>query len=185
MLLLLWLLSHPRLHHLVDLKSPNDRVLSHAIFIIIPLLCSKTSLHNVRSMGSCALESVSVAPLSASCWTAAALRRAIGAVTYRSVAVPRAGCSLPVSWASVEPLRTSSPNEATLAGALHDEVARMQYRCTGNEFCVTVRGAACASACVHGSCNSACPGERSQSHCGGASGDTSMQNCGGARACTP
>ena len=84
------------LAHLVDLKSPNDRVLSHAIFILFPLLFSETSRHNVRSMGSCALESVSVAPLSASCWTAAALRRAIGAVTYRSVAVPRAGCSLPV-----------------------------------------------------------------------------------------
>ena len=64
------------------------------LFFIPNLLCSETSLHNVRSMGSCALESVSVVPLSASCWTAAALRRAIGAVTYRSVAVPRAGCSL-------------------------------------------------------------------------------------------
>ena len=172
----------------MDLKSPNDRVLSHAIFILFPLLCSKTSLHNVRSMGSCLLRSRvrvggAVVGFLLDCGRAAP--RDIGAVTYRSVAVPRAGCSLPVSWASVEPLRTSSPNEATLAGALHDEVARMQYRCTGNEFCVTVRGAACASACVHGSCNSACPGERSQSHCGGASGDTSMQNCGGARACTP
>ena len=155
----------------MDLKSPNDRVLSHAIFILSPFSVAKQAFTTCAFNGvlRSRVQSVSVVPLSASCWTAAALRRAIGAVTYRSVAVPRAGCSLPVSWASVEPLRTSSPNEATLAGALHDEVARMQYRCTGNEFCVTVRGAACASACVHGSCNSACPapGERSQSHCGG------------------
>ena len=77
----------------MDLKSPNDRGLSHAIFILFPLLCSETSLLNVRSMGSCALESVPLALCSASCWTAAALRRAVGTVAYRSVAVPRAGCS--------------------------------------------------------------------------------------------
>ena len=74
------------------------------------------------------------AVLGLSCWTAAALRRAVGTGAYRSVAAPRAGCSYLVSLASVEPLRTLSPNEATLAGAWHDEVARMQYRCTGNEF---------------------------------------------------
>jgi hypothetical protein len=125
--------------HLVDLKSPNDRGLSHAIFILFPLLCSETSLHNVRSMGFCSLESVSVAPLSASCWTAAALRRANGTVVHRSVAVPCAGYSLLDFWASVEPSRISLPNEATLAGALHDDVARMQYCCTGNEFCVPMR----------------------------------------------
>ena len=46
------------LGHLVDLKSPNDRVLSHAIFILFFLLSTKTSFLNVRSMASCALESV-------------------------------------------------------------------------------------------------------------------------------
>jgi hypothetical protein len=123
----------------VDRKVAKRTGLSHAIFILFPLLFSETSLHNVRSMGSCSLESVSVAPLSAFYWTAAALRRAIGAVVYRSVAVLCAVYSLLDFWASVEPSRISSPNEATLAGALHDDVARMQYRCTGNKLCVTMR----------------------------------------------
>jgi hypothetical protein len=149
--------------------SPNDRGLSHAIFILFPLLCSETSLLNVRSMGSCALESVTLALFSASCWTAAALRRAVGTVASRLVAVPRAGCSYLVSLASVEPSRTSSPNEATLAGALHDESARMQYRCTGTEFCVTVRGAAFLRQCVCAArATRPARGERSQSHCSGA-----------------
>jgi hypothetical protein len=72
-----------RCAHLVDRKVAKRTGLSHAIFILFPLLFSETSLHNVRSMGSCSLESVSVAPLSAFYWTAAALRRAIGAVVYR------------------------------------------------------------------------------------------------------
>ena len=143
--------------HLVYHRRAKRTVLSHAIFILFRLLCSERSLFDVRSMVCCALESVSVAPLLASWWTAAALRRAVGAIANRSMAVPRAGCSLLVSWALVEPSRTSLSNEVTVAYTLHDVVARLQYRCIGNEFCVTIRRAACASASVYGSRNSACP----------------------------
>ena len=109
------------------------------------ITCRETSLCNMRSMGSCTLESVPLALFSASCWTEAALRIARLAqmrMPYRSVAAPRAGCSVP-SWfvfgfsgaVPVEDLVAQrGANEATLARAWHDEVARMQYRCTGNEF---------------------------------------------------
>ena len=75
-------------------------------------------------MVCCALESVSVAPLLASWWTAAALRRAVGTIANRSMAVPRAGCSLLVSWALVEPSRISLSNEVTVAYTLHDPRCR-------------------------------------------------------------
>ena len=75
----------------MDLKSPNDRVLSHAIVILSPFLC-RNSWGNKRSqrafnevLRSRVRAAGAVLGLG-SCWTAAALRRAVGTVAYRSVA---------------------------------------------------------------------------------------------------
>ena len=114
------------------------------------------------------------------CWAAAALRRVAGAVAYRSVAVPRAGCSLLVSWAVVELSRASSSNEVKLGCASHETVARMQYRCIGNGFLrhsapSCMRVSVCARLAQLGfPVVSAC------SHRSAKLGDDGMQTCVGA-----
>ena len=149
--------------------------------------CRERSLLDVRSMVCCALESVSVAPLLASWWTAAALRRAVGAIANRSMAVPRAGCSLLVSWALVEPTRTLLSNEVTVAYTLHDVVAR---------YCSTAvillhlasrqrvlrhhtQSCMCVSVCVR-LAKLGLPAVSACSHRSGKLGDACMQTCVGA-----